>query len=82
MTNHGVSLQASLNIIYVHGRQFLAYKILKGVNNNENGTENLNIIAEQELIDHYKALSYNDNIKADHSNIETNNYVIHEGRCV
>ena len=59
----------------VHARQLVPYKMLKGINKNENDTANLKIIPKHKWIDQYKALWYNDNVKADHSIIETNNYV-------
>ena len=36
----------------VHGRQLPVYNMLKGMNKNENDTENLNIIPEHKWIDH------------------------------
>ena len=57
----------------VHGKQFVGYKILKGMNKNENYTANLSIIPEHKWIVHYKALWSNYSVKAKHSNIEPNN---------
>ena len=63
----------------VYGRQLVAYKMLKGMNKNENYKANLNFIAERKCIDHYKALWSNNHVKTEHNNIETNNSVIYEG---
>lgn len=62
-----------------HGRQLVAYKMLKGMNKNENYKANLNFITERKCIDHYKALWSNNHVKTEHNNIETNNSVIYEG---
>ena len=42
----------------IHGRQLVTYKMLKGMNKNENDTVNLNIIPKHKIIYHYKALWY------------------------
>ena len=46
------------------------------MNKNESGTAN--IIPEHKWISHYKALWSNNNVKAELSNIETNNSVTYE----
>jgi hypothetical protein len=42
----------------IHGRQTLAYKVMRYSNNVERDTEKLDIIQEKELIEHYKNLWY------------------------
>ena len=47
------------------------------MNKNENY---LNNIPEHNWIDQYKALLYNDDLKTDPINIETNNFITQRGR--